>query len=158
MNIGEQIRKYRSIANISQKELGKRLGMSQQQIAQYENGNRKPKFETLKKIGDALEIDILHLLPEGSYKELPLNDDDKFLNVKHKYFTEVYGEIIEEKTFDEILLEYWNSFSEKERDRYLCIALYFSKLNNIGTEKAVERIQELCEIKRYRKDGKSPTN
>ena len=65
MSTGEQIRKYRKIANISQKELGNRLGISQQQIAQYENGKRTPKIETLQKIADALCITSNDLLGES---------------------------------------------------------------------------------------------
>ena len=38
------------------------MGMSQQQIAQYENGNRMPKIETLQKIADALGVPVTELL------------------------------------------------------------------------------------------------
>lgn len=61
MNIGEQIRNYRKKAGISQKELGERLEVSQQHIAQYENGKRIPKVETLEKIARALQVDVWEL-------------------------------------------------------------------------------------------------
>lgn len=57
MSIGKRIRQYRTEAKLSQKELGKRLGISQQQIAQYETGKRIPKLETIDKIAKALNID-----------------------------------------------------------------------------------------------------
>lgn len=69
MNIGEQIRKYRKEAGISQAELGKRLGVSQQQIAQYETGKRTPKIETIANIAGALGVGIKRLYPEYSREE-----------------------------------------------------------------------------------------
>lgn len=73
MNIGEQIRNYRKKAGISQKELGERLGVSQQHIAQYENGKRIPKTETLCKIADALRVGIGDLI-ELDYESWKLFD------------------------------------------------------------------------------------
>ena len=58
MNVGEKIREIRKSKNLSQKQLGERLGVSQAMIAQYENGDRNPKFETLLKIADALGVYI----------------------------------------------------------------------------------------------------
>ena len=49
MNTGEMIKEARKKAGLTQKELGKRLGVSASMIAQYENSTRKPKLETLKK-------------------------------------------------------------------------------------------------------------
>lgn len=39
---------------MTQKELGKRIGVSFQGIAQWENDLRKPKYETLQRIAEAL--------------------------------------------------------------------------------------------------------
>ena len=69
MNIGEQIKKYRKEAWLSQKELGERLGVSQQHIAQYENGKRIPKIETINNIAGALGIGIKKLYPDFSREE-----------------------------------------------------------------------------------------
>ena len=69
MSIGEQIRKYRKEAGMSQKELGKKLGISQQQIAQYENGKRIPKIETINSIAGALGMGVRRLYPEFSRDE-----------------------------------------------------------------------------------------
>lgn len=56
MNIGEEIKKIRKEAGLSQKELGERLKVSQAMIAQYENGKRIPKVGTIQKIADALGV------------------------------------------------------------------------------------------------------
>ena len=58
MNIGENIRQMRVSKNISQKELGEKLGgISQQQIGRWENGKANPKKETIEKIANALGVD-----------------------------------------------------------------------------------------------------
>lgn len=54
MTTGECIKAARKKAHMTQATLGKELGVSASMIAQYENGARKPKYETLKKIADAL--------------------------------------------------------------------------------------------------------
>ena len=56
MDISEKLKTARLKANLSQKALGDKLGMSQQMIAQYESGKRKPKIETLRRIADALGV------------------------------------------------------------------------------------------------------
>ena len=58
MSIGEEIKKIRKEAGLSQKELGERLKVSQAMIAQYENGKRTPKIETLIKIAEALNCEV----------------------------------------------------------------------------------------------------
>lgn len=63
MTIGEKIKQERKKAGYTQKELGKKLGISQVRVAQYENGIRNPKIETVKKIAEALNVEIIDLMP-----------------------------------------------------------------------------------------------
>ncbi len=56
-NIGNKIQVFRKRANLTQKELGEKIGVSYQQISQYEQDKRKPKYETLNKIATALDVD-----------------------------------------------------------------------------------------------------
>lgn len=77
MDIGEQIRNYRKKAGLSQKELGRKLGVSQQHIAQYENGKRIPKLETINNIAGALGIGVRHLYPDFSYEAWKQTDTYK---------------------------------------------------------------------------------
>ena len=54
MTTGQRIQAARKSAGMTQKELGKRIGVSFQGIAQWENDLRKPKYETLQRIAEAL--------------------------------------------------------------------------------------------------------
>ena len=60
MKLGARIRKIRMFRNITQKELGRRLGYGESsadvRIAQYESGQRTPKQETLIRIAEIVGI------------------------------------------------------------------------------------------------------
>lgn len=58
MPIATKLKEARQKKGLTQKQLGDRLGISQQQFAQYENGKRIPKIETLQKIADALDVPV----------------------------------------------------------------------------------------------------
>ncbi len=69
MKLGARIRKIRMFRNITQKELGRRLGYGENsadvRIAQYERGQRTPKQETLIRIAEILEVDVRNFLSPG---------------------------------------------------------------------------------------------
>lgn len=68
MKLGQQIKKIRLEKGLSQKALGAKAGMSQQQIAQYENSERLPKLASMVKIAAALSVAPADLFP-FAYKE-----------------------------------------------------------------------------------------
>lgn len=61
MYTSEKIKQARINAGLTQKELAKRLGTSQQNLAQYESGKRVPKIQTLQKIANALNVPVMEL-------------------------------------------------------------------------------------------------
>ena len=86
MTVGERIRKVRLEKGLSQKELGEKLGVSQQMIGQYENPNSNLKAETLSKIANALNISTVALLigtpseiKAEYFKQTKKNDEDELL-------------------------------------------------------------------------------
>ena len=70
MEIGELIKEARKEAGLSQKALADSLGISQQNIAQWESGKRNPKINSLLKIAFAIGLPYTAFLPaiERSYK------------------------------------------------------------------------------------------
>lgn len=60
MTIGDNIKKARKSAGLTQKELGKKLGISQSAIGQFEKSDNLNQ-NTLRKIADALEIPLADL-------------------------------------------------------------------------------------------------
>ncbi|MCH5261201.1 MAG: helix-turn-helix transcriptional regulator [Lachnospiraceae bacterium] len=63
MTTGERIRTARKNANMTQAELAQKLGISYVGVSQWENGLRQPKYETLKKIADAIGVEWYTLVP-----------------------------------------------------------------------------------------------
>ena len=61
MTIGESIQQARKKAGLSQRDLGLKLCVSGSMIGQYENNLRRPKAETIRKIAEALNIDMLEI-------------------------------------------------------------------------------------------------
>ena len=63
-SIGAKIRELRKARGLTQKELGEKAGIAEPTIRRYELGKLNPKFGTVKKIADALNIRPLDLYPD----------------------------------------------------------------------------------------------
>ena len=63
-SIGENIRRVRKAAGMTQEELAAKAGMYKGSIAQYERGLRSPKNEYIKKIASALDVSYSELDPD----------------------------------------------------------------------------------------------
>ncbi|AEM38032.1 transcriptional regulator, XRE family [Pyrolobus fumarii 1A] len=70
--IGEEIRRLRLAAGLSQRELARLAGVSQSLIAKIEAGKVNPRVETLKKILDALEAVLRRLDRVEAYASKPV--------------------------------------------------------------------------------------
>lgn len=121
MDIGERIKKVRQEKGLSQKALGQLLGVSQQHIAQYETGKRKPKYDTLKKIIHALDVPLLDIVGEDELEIM------------------VTAQMREEAR---------QEFNIIPKDEVFLIHDY-KKLNDTGKKEARKRVNELTEIPRY---------
>lgn len=73
MTMGERIKSVRIEKDMTQQELANKIGASYQQISQYERDLRRPKFETLQRIADALNIHWGHLLGNTEPSVVPAN-------------------------------------------------------------------------------------
>lgn len=122
MNFGDKMKKIREEKKISQRALGEKLGITQQSIAQYEKAVKPPKYETIEKIANALEVSPAMLQTQHNVSEL-------FASIT--------------KEFDQTLYE------ETERQRLLT---NYENLNVKGKKEAIKRVEELAEIPKYRKN------
>ena len=64
MTFGEKMKKIRNERGLSQQELGKILGIKQQTVAQYEKVPYTPKYDTVRKIAEALDCPINSLVED----------------------------------------------------------------------------------------------
>lgn len=81
IQVGSRIKKYRKSKGITQKEVARLAGIPYSTYSNYENNNREPNEEQLRKIASALgtsEVELLGLTKEEFLK--PLEDEVAFLN------------------------------------------------------------------------------
>lgn len=136
MTTGERIRIARKNAGLTQKQLGEKLNLSYQTIAQWENNLRNPKLETLRKIANELNCPITDLLTEDEIPIVRLGYD--------------VGYTLGKREWIEYLEKYLGyTFSDAEQK----IVDLLEKLNEEGQNKAAERVEELTEIPKYQKES-----
>ncbi|SHL58762.1 helix-turn-helix domain-containing protein [Flavobacterium xanthum] len=76
MNIGENIRKYRLEKDKKQQEIYEAIGVNQSSYSKIENNKHKMYVETLKKIANALQVDIAKLIGEDKIEINHTNNDN----------------------------------------------------------------------------------
>ncbi len=64
MTTGQLIKAARKKAGMTQKELGAKLGVAYQTLAQWENDLRNPKLDTLQRIASALGVPVQDLISD----------------------------------------------------------------------------------------------
>ncbi|KWU66070.1 XRE family transcriptional regulator [Bacillus mycoides] len=115
--IGENLRKLRKTNNLTMKELGQKLNLAESTISGYENGNRKPDYDTLNKFADFFEVSTDYLLgrsvPKHTHNDAniydPLTDPD--LDLWFKDIKDASPENREE------LKQFWEFIKIKEKNR-----------------------------------------
>lgn len=113
---GKRLSQLRKSHKLSQYDLADRLSFSRGQIANYEQGQRQPDYETLKKIADFFEVSIDYLLgrtddPSSSKNDLPDELKDPEANIFFKDYLSAPKEKQEE------LKRFWEYIKQAEKDR-----------------------------------------
>jgi len=71
VNIGEQIRYYRSLRGLSQEALALEAGLNPAFLGHLERSLKSPTVTTLEKIAMALDIPLSELFTRPSYEDKP---------------------------------------------------------------------------------------
>lgn len=83
MDIGATIRAAREARGLSQRGLGKILGVSGSAVAQWETGVSRMTVDNRVNLSNALDIPILELLPEDAGKgELTIRDKEEIFLIQ----------------------------------------------------------------------------
>lgn len=117
MTIGENIKRIRKEKHLSQRELGEKLGISQQMIGQYENNPTPPKLETVQKIAEALNVPASELDPR-------INSEIDSLEFELRHLRHEKIEELKKFPLEEVFLsEKWNEvnqqYESKEKELYV---------------------------------------
>lgn len=148
-----RIRELRKAHGLTMKKFGAILGLGESTISQYETGKRDPDFATLSQIADYFGVTLEYLLcietddnaPKYRIVELFKGAGGFLSKVFDPYPDDEIDELVED--FFSSLEDEGYSFSQAERS----LIHAFAQLNGEGKQKAIERIEELAEIPKYRK-------
>lgn len=69
IQVGNKIRKLRTNKGFSQKEMAELTGIPYSTYSNYENNNREPSIEQLKKIANVLETNLFDIIEINEYIE-----------------------------------------------------------------------------------------
>lgn len=197
MTIGDRIRKFRDIKNISTYKLSEMTGIPQSTISKLENGRRKSDNEMLSKIADALMISVERLTGESvssiiedrieetgmtiteiaTKANVPiywLMNIDSFIpgefgnenEIGYTWISQV-AEVIgvsgsvlraalarqEIPVFNTPIISpeeaFLNNDSNYDPEPEYELLMKFKKLNQIGKQEAIKRVEELTYINKY---------
>lgn len=126
IQVGSRIKKYRKSKGITQKEVARLAGIPYSTYSNYENNNREPNEDQLRKIASALgtsEVELLGLSKEEFLK--PLSDEVAYLN-----FLLSLG------------YEYVDTFYENEEGYDRCIYIPKENVDIPLTEKEYEHLKK----------------
>src|ERR1700742_4481887 len=83
MNIGKIIAGLRDTKGWSQADLATKSGVSRVMIGKYEREEATPSIDAAKKIADALEVSLDHLVGEGLYQDFDKKTLQRFRDLEH---------------------------------------------------------------------------
>ena len=145
MNVSaEKIKKRRQEQGLTQVQISKLLGITQSTYAQYENGKRNPKIETVRRIADALDIPWTDLCDDvDQYTELDATAEYFARMEECRHGVEKGLRAIARKSGNP-LDDPFEMDMEKIRDA-------MEKMNKKGRSEAIKRTEELAELSKYKK-------
>lgn len=82
MKLSEKVKIFRKNLNLSQKDLGKKVGIDQKQICRYETGESDPPIDILKKLAEVFGVTVDFLLNDSKDNALTkfgFNDKELFI-------------------------------------------------------------------------------
>lgn len=171
--IGEHIKKARELRNMTQSQLGEKLGVTGVTVMRYEKGQREPNIETIFNMAEKLNVPVSYLLGvvdlDGFISPDAFADPEDYELIRmlgfdspEKLATLVPGsrettpghlrelEKMMGKEEGYLDRERPTEFSETEKNLSR-IKTCFEKMNTDGQAEAVKRTEELAQLKQYQK-------
>lgn len=140
MTIGQTIQNFRKEKGYTQKQLAEKCGMATGTIQQYELNKREPRQEQLRKIADALEVELWEIV------ELDQMDSETRIQQIKKMVAQLTPEGLEE--FNKMLTESLNEnqgSSQKVREEAARKAPKFMGSDNrIYTDPNLQKLYEVA--------------
>ena len=158
-------------------DLAKEIGIRPSTISMWKNGSSSPRMDALNKIAELFDVstgDLLKLTSDDATKSLKavickakdiresIANDDTITQNEKKFRLEFWDEEIENMKYllDNEARESKNRLSVNLKKDAVSHSMQeekilsdFRELNNYGKMEAIKRVEELTEIKKYRRDN-----
>lgn len=109
----KMLRQRRKERGLTMKQLGTLVGVSEAAISNYETGKRQADFETLLKIGDALECSVDYLLRGSENQEEEKTPTPEPRDGRTEEFIELF-ERLDERGQNDVISALRGILSERE--------------------------------------------
>jgi len=86
MTFGEKLLNARTAINLSQIELGEKVGVSARTLYSYEQGGKYPRRSTLDRLAETLNVTAAYLMNEEETNTQVNLDNERFLSKARKDF------------------------------------------------------------------------
>ena len=137
MTTGENIKKARKKAGLTQKELGEKLDVGAATVSAFEKDKTNIKHSTLEKIAKALDVNVFDLYDEP-IKSIMKEEADKYARV-YRVAIDPFKKAMQSLT--------------PQDSRKITLDTYYDSLNEAGQVEAVKRVEELTYIPKYKKES-----
>jgi transcriptional regulator with XRE-family HTH domain len=100
----ERLRVARESRQLSQSKLAERAGLQVSAVSHFETGNRKPSFDNLRRLADALNVTTDYLLGRVSQMELTKGTADRLhrdysgLSAEHQEMADEFIKLLSQKS------------------------------------------------------------
>ena len=106
-----RLKELRGMANLSQQELSKIIGISKSSINMYERGEREPGLETVRALADFFNVRTDYLL--GKTNKNPPSESE--LSEGEKLWLELYNRVSDDTR--DLLIKMMDSFDRIPKDK-----------------------------------------
>lgn len=175
--IGDNIKSARKNLGLTQAQLAEMANITTAAVSRYESGLREPRIEHLRSIANALDVTVGYLegyesinskqlvdavnegdtsrieelmgLPHGSVKVLSFEEENRLKSEEETLRAE------RNRLFIKLRIKmsrYYKTINEKECDDICDLVRAFAKLNSDGRKRAIDQVEELTEIPKYKKE------
>lgn len=91
-SIGERMKEIRIEKGLTQRQIADSIGVTYQHISQYERGLRTPKMNTIRKIAEALGVDVWEIIGfnDIDYEPMPASPTEAEANPEEAELITIY--------------------------------------------------------------------
>ena len=149
---GIWLKQVRRVLGLTQIQLAEQAGIAVSSLRRYEAGEREPPLSALEKCAKAMGLSLNELL--HLYDEMKSEAEEVKESIQS---FDLYQKLLEKNP--EMAEWDWQSIltsAELIQIRFDRLVVAFAQLNGAGQLKAIEWVEELADIPRYREDINIP--